>query len=130
MNGEDFYMLEPGAIGTINYIARTQKPTEEQLNNMAGEMSSQMFSSYLANYALTQGQGNTMDPATAFSKFRQQAKQDAEALVGNPTEQSMYIQIGQQESLDQMTKVEQSENFVRWVDARLVALIRAVPVVS
>lgn len=130
MNGEDFYMLEPGAIGTINYIARTTKPTEDQMSGMANQLSSQMFSNYLATYALTQNDPNTLDPAAAFAKYRQQAREEAEAHAGNPTQMSMYVQIGQKESLDLILKTERSENFVKWADERLVALIKAAPIVS
>jgi hypothetical protein len=125
MNTEDFYALIPEAIGQIEYIAKTAAPSETAIQNIAGQISSQNFGSYLANYALTRGSGNVpLDPADAFAKFRRDAMKDAEELVCAPKQFSMYVQIGQQESIEKISRVESSPNFVRWVDERLVALIR------
>lgn len=126
MNNEDFYALTPGSIGLIYYIAKTEKPTDDKVQAIANDISSSRFSSYLSTYALTQGQGNTMDPATAFARFRQEASKEAENLVGAPKRFSMYVQVGQQESLDQIIKKEASPDFVKWEDDRLVNLIKSV----
>lgn len=126
MNTEEFYMLIPGAIGTVDYIAKTENPTEEKMQNISNHISSSNFGSYLANYMLTKG-GNTPDPAEAFSKFRREAAQEAENYVGNPKQQRTYVQIGQKESLEKISKIESSPNFVKWVDERLISLIKSVP---
>jgi len=125
MNSEEFYALTPGSIGLVYYMGRTETPTEDRVRAIVNDISSSRFSAYLATYALSKGQ-DTMDPATAFSKFRQDAAKDAEELAGSPKRQSMYVQLGQQESLELIRKKEASPDFVKWEDERLMELIKSV----
>lgn len=123
-NTEDFYALVPGAIGILLYNGKTTKPTEEQLSNIQNEISSSMFSSYLANYQFTKGGSQDMDPQTAFIKARQRAAEEAETLACLPTQMAFYVEIGQVESINKMIELENSEHFINWIDINLVNIIK------
>lgn len=122
-NTEDFYGLVPGAIGVLKYYGRPKAPSEDQIANAQNAMASSMFSSYLANYQFTKGTSQDMDPATAFMKARQKAREEAENVLGT-TEQEFYVQIGQEESIKKMIELEQSEGFISWVDENMANLIK------
>lgn len=125
MNTEDFYALTPGAIGHVWYTARTREASEERVESIMSGISSQNFSAYLANYALTGG--SKMDPQTAFERFRAKAREEAEQLATEVVRFQLHLQIGQRESLDLIIRTEASGSFVAWEDEGLVSCIKNTP---
>lgn len=122
LNNEDFYALMPGAIGTLSYFISTVTATEEEQDAMMSNISSQLFSSYLSNYAFVQGD----DPQTAFIKARAKGRIEAEREASRPVQRSINVQIGQKESLDVIKRIENSQGFINWSDANLVDLIKTI----
>ena len=125
-NTDDFYGLMPGAIGTLAYRVNSQPPSEKTIQNIQNDISSEMFSSYLANYQFTKGGSQEMDPVEAFTKARRDAREHAEDIGGIPINKSVAVQIGQQESKDLINKIEANPLFIGWMDTRLVSLVRSI----
>jgi hypothetical protein len=122
MNSEDFYGMVPGSIGTVKYVAKIGV-SENNLADMQNKISSQMFSSYLSNYQFLTG-NDKLDPQAAFIKARQEARQHAEDSIGTRVF-SLHVQIGQDESLEKIRKIEQMDGFVRWEDDTLINAIKS-----
>lgn len=121
MNGEDFYGLVPGAMGTLQFVVR-QPVTDDQMSRAQDSIASGMFSSYLANYQHLAGE-ERVDPLTAFTRARQKAMQAAEDAIGTRLE-NMHVQVGQAESVQHMLEIERSDRFVRWVNQPLADMIK------
>jgi hypothetical protein len=124
INSEDFYGLIPGTIGVLKYSGRTTAPSEELISEIQQDMASSMFSAYLSNYAMLQGGGQDVDPQTAFENARKKAKEEAERIATTPVTQEFHVQIGQEESIQKMIELEQSEAFIGWSDPNMANLIK------
>lgn len=124
INSEDFYGLVPGTIGGLKYTVCTKVASDELIDAIQQDVSSAMFSAYLANYQFTKGGGQDMDPQTAFANARKKAREEAERLARLPRTYEFHVQIGQEESIRKMIELEQSESFVEWSDPNMANLIK------
>ena len=121
MNSDSFYAMTPGTIGYISYL-RKRTLSEDTLQNATNNISSGLFGAYLSDYSIVGAYGGKqMDPAEAFAAFRNKAREFTEENASIRVE--IPVQVGQDESIRMIKKIQSAENFMRWEDENIVRLL-------
>lgn len=116
-----FYELTPGSMGKLFYKRNTMSEDEKQayVSKMAGER----MRAFLMNSTYGMNANGPTDPQEAYNKARRDSWNELDGGVGAETLE-IYVQIGQKESMDLITKIESSQGFVCWADPDFVNQIK------
>ena len=108
-----FLQLEISAIGQLSYYKKDKiKISAEQANKKVNEFTSQHIGAMIMQKCM----GQAVDLNQAFSKSRDNSKKDLDRAREQIKIVSIYYQIAQQESYDELIKIESTPDFCGWVD--------------
>jgi hypothetical protein len=121
MNNTDFIDMIPGAMGQVSYRMK-KNLTPEQYQKALSEFTKRRFSDYINRLSTGSLNGN-IDPMNSFSLARNDAHKDIELLITSDIK-TQWVQIGQDESIECIIKLENQEDFICWENPYFISMIK------
>lgn len=114
---EDFLLMKPGSIGHIGYIYKiNRKISDKKKQQIMDETTAEYVRGQITRMAV---EGHS-DLDNAYQKARQQAKKIIKQNEEIQAIKHIHVQVNQKESFNEIVKIENDVNFVKWLDPNLI----------
>ena len=122
MNDINFLDLIPNSMGQVSY-RKKKYMSEEQKQKALSEFTKRRFSDYINRLSMNSiGQ---VEPMNTFSKARSEAHEDIESFLGSEVV-TVWIQVGQKESIDNISNIEKNEDFLGWENPHFIDVFKSI----